>query len=222
MSDLSINEIPETPPAEIPETPPVEIPETPPRTPIQEYQEYNPWASRDRHQKILLMTDLGYSQRAIASYLDTFRHVVQYTQKIQHATPQKPKGRPPKLTEDQLDEVIEFISISKQNRRMPYYRVIDVLNLDISTHCLRNSLNRRGYRRCIALRKPPISEATRLKRIQFACDYVNWMPTQWAQVLFTDETWVNGINHRKIYVTRRPGEELDSTYIREQTQMPRG
>ena len=176
MSDLSINEIPETPP-EIPETL-TEIPETLPHTPIQEYREYNAWTSRDRRQKILLMTDLGYSQHTIASYLNTFRHVVQYTQKTQRATPKKPKGRPPKLTEDQVDEILEFISTSKQNRRMPYYRVVDVLNLDISRECLSNALNRRGYQHCIALRKPPVSEATRLKRIQFACDHVNWMPTQ--------------------------------------------
>jgi len=48
------------------------------------------------------------------------------------------------------------------------------------------------------------------------------MPTQWAQVLFTDETWVNGTNHRKIYVTRRPGEELDPTCLRERVQRPKG
>ena len=131
------------------------------------------WASRDRRQKMLLMTDLGYSQRAIADYLETTRNKVRYAQAAERATPQKPKGRAPTLTKDQVDEIIEFISASKQNRRMPYYRVIDVLNLDISIFCLRNTLSRQGYRRCIALRKPPISEATWLKRIQFTCNHVN-------------------------------------------------
>jgi len=117
---------------------------------------------------------------------------------------------------------LSFVSGSKQNRRTPYYRIIDILQLDISCHALRNALARRGYRRYIALRKPPITETTRLKRIQFALEHIYWTPTQWAMVLFTDETWVNGTNHRKVYVTRRPGEELDPTCIRERIQRPKG
>ena len=67
------------------------------------------------------MTDLGYSQHSIAYHLDTTRCVVQYTQQIQRATPQKPKGSAPKLSKDQVNEVIDFINASKQNQRMPYY-----------------------------------------------------------------------------------------------------
>jgi len=67
-----------------------------------------------------------------------------------------------------------------------------------------------------------MTEATRQKRLQFALDHIYWTSTQWDQVLFTDETWVNGTNHRKIYVTRRDGEELDPTCIRERVQRPKG
>ena len=66
------------------------------------------------------MTDLGYTQCAIADYLRMTRNQVQYTQNIKQVTPKKPKGRPPKLMEDQVNKIIEFISISKQNQQMPY------------------------------------------------------------------------------------------------------
>jgi transposase len=174
---------------------------------------YNPWASRDRRQKILLMTHLGYSQRILAQYLDITRRTVLYTQHVDQATPKKSKGRPPKLSNEQMDEFIEFISASKQNRRMGYNRVIEIVYLIVSKQTLRLALNRQGYRRYIALRKPPLSEATKLKRLQFAHEHIHWTPSQWARILFTDETWVNGTNHRKIYVTRRPSEELDPTCI---------
>ena len=107
MLDSSIVEIPETPQ----HTHINEIPETPQHVPIQ----YS-WASRDRRQKILLMTDLGYTQRAIADYLRTTRNQVRYTQNIKQATPKKPKGRPPKLIEDQFNKLVEFISTLKQNQ----------------------------------------------------------------------------------------------------------
>ena len=129
------------------------IPETPPHTPIQEIPEtpHILWASRDCHQKILLITNLGYSQHSIASYLGTTQHVVQYTQQVKQATPQKPRGRHPKISRDQVDKIIEFISILKQNRQIPYYRLIDILYLDISCHSLRNALSRKGYQCYIAL-----------------------------------------------------------------------
>ena len=38
-----------------------------------------------------------------------------YTQQIQQATPQKPKGRSPKLSKDQVNEIIEFMNALKQN-----------------------------------------------------------------------------------------------------------
>jgi transposase len=168
------------------------------------------------------MTHLGYSQRMIAQYLDITRRTVLYTQHVYQATPKKSKGRPPKLSNEQMDEIIEFISASKQNRRMGYNQVIEILHLNVSKQTLRLALNRQGYHRYIALRKPPISEATKLKRLRFAHEHIYWTPSQWAQILFTDETWVNGTNHRKIYVTRRSGEELDPTYIRERIQRPKG
>jgi len=135
MSNSPINEIPETPPENLPRTPSPRVPETPLH--LIQWQAHNPWASRDRRKKILPMTNLGYSQRAIAAYLKVTRRIVQYTQQIEQATPTKPKGQPPKLHEEQVDEIIEFISASKQNRRTPYYRIIDILQLDISCHALR-------------------------------------------------------------------------------------
>ena len=66
------------------------------------------------------MTYLGYSQRIIAQYLDITRHTVLYTQHVYQATPEKSKGRPPKLSNEQMDKIIEFISASKQNQHIGY------------------------------------------------------------------------------------------------------
>lgn len=37
---------------------------------------------------------------------------------------------------------------------------------------------------------------------------------QWRNVLWTDETWVTLGFHTRIWVTRKPGEELDDTCLR--------
>ena len=43
-----------------------------------------------------------------------------------------------------------------------------------------------------------------------------------VKILWTDETWVKGGKHRKVFVARRPGEELDPTCLIEKVQRKRG
>ena len=51
---------------------------------------------------------------------------------------------------------------------MAYHKVCEVLNLPIKAHALGRALHEEGYHRRLALRKPPISEANRIKRLAFA------------------------------------------------------
>ncbi|KAL3708724.1 hypothetical protein TMatcc_006708 [Talaromyces marneffei ATCC 18224] len=83
----------------------------------------------------------------------TLRDAVQYTCQNQQATPKKARGNPPKLSEAEVDYIIEWISSSKRTRRMPYYKVVQELNLSVGKHALARALKKRGYTRCIALRR---------------------------------------------------------------------
>jgi len=78
---------------------------------------------------------------------------------------------------------------------------------------IRRCLERYGYRRRIARRKPPISEKNRLDRLAWAHEHLDWTEEQWQKILWTDETWVIGGPHRKVYVTRLTGEEWEPTCI---------
>ncbi|KAJ5561458.1 hypothetical protein N7461_000219 [Penicillium sp. DV-2018c] len=62
-------------------------------------------------------------------------------------TPRKSRGQRRKLSEDQLDEIIEFITSSEERRRMPYETVIKELQLPVCKSTLREALARRGYHR---------------------------------------------------------------------------
>lgn len=145
------------------------------------------------------MRDLGYSQHQIANILKITRH------QVFHAihsplTPKKPPGRPSKLSPEQMNEIIDFIISAKRNRQMTFSRVIKTLNLGVSTHCLQLALKKRGFQRHPALKKPPLSENTRLARLAWAEAHVNWTMDQWNNVLWTDETWVNDQNHKKVSI----------------------
>jgi hypothetical protein len=47
---------------------------------------------------------------------------------------------------------------------------------------------------------------------------LHWTDEDWDRILWSDETWVKSWQHRKTYVTRKAGEELEETCI---TEKPR-
>lgn len=62
---------------------------------------------------------------------------------------------------------------------MPYYRVIQELNLSVGKNALSRALKKRGYTRCIFLRKPPLSDENKRVRLIWALKHVNWSIEQW-------------------------------------------
>jgi hypothetical protein len=79
---------------------------------------------------------------------------------------------------------------------------------DVPPNAVKNALQKRGYSRRVALRKPPISETNRLARLVWAYEHIYWTEARWDRVLWTDETWVNPGRYRKVWVTRKVGEQL--------------
>jgi transposase len=174
-------------------------------------------SSRDQRLQVKTLRDAGFTQMSISKQLDISRDKVRYA--IAHpATPSKRSGRPSPFTEEQLTEIIEWICALKQNRRTAYKKIPKILNLDVSFYAVQNALRRAGFARCVARRKPSISERNRLARLKWAQEHIHWTPEQWRQILWTDEMWQNGSRHIKTWVTRRVREKWDPTYIVERHQ----
>ncbi len=155
------------------------------------------------------------------------------------ATPQKRSGRPLILTTNQVDELIEFISLLKTNRRMAFWRVTLELGWEgVQASAIRSALRRVGYKvysiipslqnfltilqRYVALHKPPILEKNQKLRLEFALEYVNQTDEQQDAILWSDETWVTPSSYRKTWVTRRADEALDPTCIVEREPKKHG
>lgn len=93
--------------------------------------------------------------------------------KYDHLTPQKRSGRPSLLSLEQTQILIQFVCASLENRRMPYHYIPTALNWGCSEHAIRYALQKAGYRRYIACRKPSISEANRQARLEWALEHVS-------------------------------------------------
>jgi hypothetical protein len=160
--------------------------------------------------QIQTLRGVGFTYEAIASDLKITLRQVQYACTAEHPTPSRRSGRPAALSDTKLDELIDYIKQSKETRRMSYLRLATEIfpHWELSKYAIRSGLRRRGFRRYIALAKPPLSPANQRKRLAFAEEHVEWAKDQWCSILWSDETWVNGTTHRKVWITRCPGEEL--------------
>ena len=187
-------------------------------TPTTPTRKNKTWLTRDERLTVRALRSQNLIYEQIASQLGITYRQVQTACTADRPIPRKSRGQRRKLSEDQLDEIIEFITSSKETRRMPYETVIKELQLPVCKSTLRKALARREYHRCKALQKPPIAERTRIIRLNWALEHVNWTREQWCKALWTDESWVTSVYHRQIYVTRRSGEEFDETCVREHHQ----
>lgn len=65
------------------------------------------------------------------------------------------------------------------------------LNLPISVRSIQRRILNHGLRARRPAKKPLVSEVNRQKRLDFAKQHKDWTPTQWRNVLFTDESKFN-------------------------------
>jgi len=98
--------------------------------------------TRDQRRDILLMRSLGKKYSEIALHLNVSERAVQYTCNTQMATPKKRSGRPPKLSEERVDEIENYISKqSRDARRMTYQEL--ATTFDTSVDCIKRALRKR-------------------------------------------------------------------------------
>ena len=92
-------------------------------------------------------------------------------------------------------------------------KLSDVDGTHVSPTTVARRLAEKGIRRRVAKHKPWLSEKHRAARLQWAKNHAHFTLADWEKVLWTDESrfTIFECSKRRIYVSRRPGEE----YLRE-------
>lgn len=177
----------------------------------------------DRRRIRTLYSDVAFQPAEISRITGFSVAQVKYSIRANSLTPKRRSRRPLDMTQVQVDQLVLYVMGSKATRRMTYLELsLRLFNSQFSQHVIRRMLWQQGFRRRVARRKPPISEANRVKRLAFAEEYKDWSIDQWSQILWTDETWVAGGTHRQVLMTRRAGEEYDPTCIQDRFQRKKG
>ncbi|CAK37236.1 uncharacterized protein An01g10550 [Aspergillus niger] len=74
---------------------------------------------RDDRIRVLTLRDAGFTYQQIVDQLQISYRQVQYTCQNQQATPRKAKGNTSKLSDEEVDHIIQWISSSKPLRKPP-------------------------------------------------------------------------------------------------------
>ncbi|RDL37965.1 uncharacterized protein BP5553_05398 [Venustampulla echinocandica] len=185
---------------------PLPLPPIIPRPPIRRPKA--PQLTRDQRRDCQLLHSIGWSYSQIHRQTSYSIRQIGLACTIR-ATPKKKSGRPPILSQAQVEELVEFVCASSANRRMSFTKLAEVLDFGVKKQAIRSALLREGFHRRLAMRKPPITEKNRQTRLQWALEHINWTMAQWYEILWTDETWITGGRHTRTWVTRRAGEEWD-------------
>lgn len=205
---------------------PSSCPHTPPPTQDRVYlrtpkRHWRKQLTRDQRLQVQTLRDVGWRYSDIAAHLGFSWKQVEIACQSR-VTPKKRKGRPSTITDEMRHELVAFVCQSGVTRRMTYIELRDVLGWGVSEDAIRRALWKEGYRRRMARFKPPISEANRIKRLQWAHEHLHWTREQWSSILWSDETWVTDGRHTRTWVTRRVGEEYNPDCIVERLPRRKG
>ncbi|XP_008558725.3 transposable element Tcb1 transposase [Microplitis demolitor] len=169
----------------------------------------------EQRSAICTLREEGYSERQIAERLGISCKGVHYTlvrkQETGKNEDRKRSGRP-KSTTNQEDNFIRVLS--KRNRRLTAPQITAALNdtreTPISTTTVKRRLLSAGLRRCVAAKKPKLTNRHKKNRLEWAKAHKNWTIEQWENVLWSDESkfQIFGSN-RRVFV-RRSKEERAS------------
>ncbi|KAI0992963.1 hypothetical protein K3495_g15221 [Podosphaera aphanis] len=168
------------------------------------------YLSRDQRLEILALYRMGFAYKQITTQLRETYSQVKNTVQSGRATPRLRTGRNPKLSPNQIDQLEEFISSSREARQCSYLELsIHFSSWAAGESAIRSALKGRGFSRCLPRRSPPLSENHMMARKVWAEQRLQRQEQEWSQVLWSDETWINDGPIMPSYVTRK----VSNSYI---------
>lgn len=127
------------------------------------------------------------------------------------------KGRPVKITKEQIDRVADAIDNNADVARMTFFELVQHFELDVTPKRLADKLKETGIQNRVARRKVLLPEESKQDRVQFVKDHFR-LQMNWKRLLFSDEVQVQCDTKGRIFVKRRNGQAFDEDKIVEHLQ----
>ena len=184
--------------------PPPSLPPPPSRPPRRHQLMRTQWV---KIQTLHFNTDWTY--RAIATHYEITQQIIQWV--CTHPqTSSKCSDQPFKLTDKQVNILMQFVTASKYNRQLTLWCLSSILEFDCSTWTVRSVLKCEKFEWYLVCQKSFIIKKNQQNQLAWTHEHKNWMMKQWFRILWTDETWVTREPHWWIWMTWRKNEKWNS------------
>ena len=70
------------------------------------------------------------------------------------------------LIQAQVEELIEYVCSSREGRRASFIKLAKIMDFRVKKDVIQTALLREGFHRHLTMRKPPILETNRIKRLE--------------------------------------------------------
>ncbi len=130
-------------------------------------------ATYEQRIQIHTLRGIGWSFSKIADHLHLTYEQVKYLSS-QPTEPAPRSGRPEVLGARDRRRIINFVTASATNRRMPLWQVSTELDLGVSEDTMRKAVRKEGMGRRVARVQPYLSEVTCQTRLQYAQQHKSW------------------------------------------------
>ena len=152
--------------------------------------------------RIVLLNQEGYSERqiskaekcsktAVRNALAKFKNSGSYSDN-------KRSGRPRKTTarDDRLIRCVAVYSPRSSSKKMR--SALLAHGTDVSCKAVKRRLTKDfGLKAFKPVKKPCLTPAMKLKKLNFAKKHINWSREQWSRVIFSDESCIQQVGSRK-------------------------
>ena len=158
------------------------------------------------------------SVRAVASRFGCSSSTVSRLVRLKEAGKAEPPlkhagGRPRRISEQARACIRQTLLAKRWYTTQEIVITLHDQGILVSTVTVRRIMKQIGLRRCVALRKPFLSDAATATRLAYAREHVNDDLDLWRRTLCCDEAAIRLNLARRPYVTRYPGEELLVEYL---------
>jgi hypothetical protein len=139
---------------------------------------------------------------------------------LKYDTPERARltwtGRPRLLSQQQVYDIIDYISFSYKHRCLNYLQLKTKLQLDCSIDILERRLKEQGYYRYVVCQKPYLTLKQSAQQWLYSLQHLFWT-VQWLSILFSDKcTFLVGDHKSKAKVTCKCGKRFCSICIQHQ------
>ena len=131
-------------------------------------------STRDDRLRVHTYHDAGLDYKHIIDKTGLSKDQVYYALNHQITPQRKKRGRNPVLDEEHQQQLVQWASLNKENRRIPWVQIPAILCWDCSVDAIAAAFRRQGYSRFLARRKPVLTERQKALRLQWALEHQYW------------------------------------------------